>query len=163
LLRPYSFVSKDALYEVAYEEAVRGLAEQQRVVESFRTRAGILFSAAAVTASFLGARALRGGSANFVSWLALLCFVGVATTSLAILWPRRSESAASARDVIETYIESAEPAPIANLHRDLSLHMYRSYLENREGVQQFAALLQISSGLLTLEVVLWVAAIATTG
>lgn len=156
-------MSKDALYEVAYEEAVRGLAEQQRVVESFRTRAGLLFSAATITASFLGARALRGGSANLASWLALLCFVAVAIASLAILWPRRWEGAASPRDVIETYIESAEPTSIANLHRDLSLHMYSSYLENREGIQQFAALLQISSGLLTLEVVLWIAAIATAG
>jgi hypothetical protein len=41
--------------------------------------------------------------------------------------------------------------------------MYSSYLKNREGIQQFAALLQISSGLLTLEVVLWIAAIATAG
>jgi hypothetical protein len=155
-------VSKDALYAVAYEEAVRGLAEQQRVVESFRTRAGLLFSAAAVTASFLSTSALRGGSTNSASWLALFCFVGVATASLAILWPRRWESAANPRDVIDTYIESAEPAPLANLHRDLSLHMYSSYLANREGVQQFAALLQVSSGLLTLEVVLWIAAIATT-
>lgn len=154
-------MSKDALYAVAYEEAVRGLSEQQQVVESFRNRAGLLFSAGAITASFLGASALRGGSANLASWLALLCFVAVASVSLAILWPRRWESAANPRDLIETYIESETPAPLENLHRDLSLHMHSSYLENEAGIEQFAALLQVASGFLTLEVVLWIAAIAT--
>ena len=153
----------DALYAVAYEEAVRGLAEQQRVAESFRTRAGLIFSAAAITASFLGAVALRGGGTSLASWLALLSFVTVAATSLSILWPRKWERAASPRDVIETYIESGKPAPLENLHRDLSLHMHDSYVENQAGIEQFAALLQISSGLLTFEVVLWIAAIATAG
>jgi len=159
----YSSVSKDGLYAVAYEEAVRGLAEQQRVAESFRTRAGLLFSAGAITASFLGAVALRGSSTSLASWLALLSFVAVAGASLAILWPRKWERAANPRDVIETYIESENPAPLENLHRDLSLHMHDSYLENQAGIEQFAALLQISSGFLTLEVVLWIAAIATAG
>jgi hypothetical protein len=42
-------VSKDTLYKVAYDEAVRALSEQQGVIDSFRTRAGLLFSAAAIT------------------------------------------------------------------------------------------------------------------
>jgi hypothetical protein len=36
--------------------------------------------------------------------------------------------------------------------------MHNSYLKNEEGLQQFALLLQIASGLLTLEVILWVTA-----
>ena len=47
---------KDILYKVAYDEAVRALSEQQGVIDSLRTRAGILLSAAAITTSFLGAR-----------------------------------------------------------------------------------------------------------
>jgi hypothetical protein len=153
-------VSKDLLYKVAYDEAVRALSEQQGIIESFRTRAGVLFSAAAITASFLGASALRGGNASLASWLALFCFVAVAATSLAILWPRKWERAASPRDVIETYIESEKPAQIENLYRDLSLHMHNSYMENKKDIEQFAVLLQVASGLLTLEVVLWTIAIA---
>jgi len=155
-------VGKELLYKVAYDEAVRALSEQRAILDSFRTRAGMLFSAAAITASFLGAEALRGGILNLTSWLALLCFVAVAAVSLAILWPRKWEDTANPRDLIETYIESAEPALIENLHRDLSLHMHNSYLENSEGVEQFAILLQVASGLLTLEVILWMIAIAVT-
>lgn len=148
------------LYKVAYDEAVRALAEQQGLIESIRTRAGILFSAAAITTSFLGAQALQSGDSNFVSWLALLCFVGVAAASLAILWPRKWEASANPREVIETYIESAEPALAGELHRDLSLHMHHSYLENDGGLNRLVRHLQVASCLLTLEVVLWIVALA---
>jgi len=153
-------VTQDLLYKVAYDEAVRALSEQRAEIDSFRARAGLLFSAAAITASFLGALALRGGNSSLASWLALLCFVGVATACLAILWPRRWEGTANPREVIETYIESAEPAALGDLHRDLSIHMHGSWLENLDGLEQFASLLQVASGMLTLEVAFWIVAIA---
>jgi hypothetical protein len=153
---------KDLLYKVAYDEAVRALSEQQGVIDSFRTRAGLLLSAAAITTSFLGAQALNEGGSNFAAWLALIGFVGVAAISLAILWPRQWEFTANPRDVIQTYIEADEPAPIDELHRDLSLHMHNSYIENREGLEQLSVFFQIASSLLTVEVVLWIIAIAST-
>lgn len=153
-------VAKDLLYKVAYDEAVRALAEQQNVIDSLRSRAGLLFSSAAITTSFLGAQALRGGNSNFASWLALLSFVAVAAAALAILWPRSWEGAASPREVIETYIESLDPVSMVDLHRDLSLHMHGSYLENHEGLKQLGLFFRIASGLLTLEVALWIVAIA---
>lgn len=149
------------LYKVAYDEAVRALSEQQAVIDSFRNRAGLLLSAAAVTTSFLGARVLHGGGSSAFSWLALAGFAGVATASLAILWPRRRwEFAADPHDVIETYIESTELVQIEELHRELSLHMHGSYLENRKGLEKLIVLFQIASVLLAIEVALWVIAIA---
>jgi hypothetical protein len=56
-------VSQDLLYKVVYDEAVRALSEQQAAIESVRSRAGLLLSAAAVTTSFLGAQALQGRNA----------------------------------------------------------------------------------------------------
>jgi hypothetical protein len=161
-LQPVPDADKDILYRVAYDEAVRALSEQQGAIESFRTRAGLLLSAAAITTSFLGAQALDGGFSNVATWLALTTFVSVAVVSLAILWPRRWEFTANPRDVIQTYIEADEPAPIEELHRDLSLHMHNSYIENRRGLEQLSVFFQVSSGLLTVEVVLWIVAIAST-
>ena len=86
---------KDILYRVAYDEAVRALSEQQDVIDSFRPRAGLLFSAAAITTSFLGAQALKGGDSSPSVGLAMTGFVGVAAISLAILWPRRWEFTAN--------------------------------------------------------------------
>lgn len=64
--------------------------------------------------------------------------------------------------MIRTYIEAEEPVPIEELHRDLSLYMHNSYFENRKGLKQLAVFFQIACGLLTLEVVLWIVAIAST-
>jgi hypothetical protein len=147
------------LYEVAYDEAVRALSEQQAAIDSLRTRGGLLLSTAAVTTSFLGAQALGGNHSSPFPWLALMAFVGVAATTLAILWPRTWEFAADPREVIQAYVDSAEMAPVEELHRDLSLLMHKSYLENREGFEQLVVFIQIASTLLTVEVVLWIIAI----
>jgi hypothetical protein len=154
-------MSEVDLYRVAYDEAVRALSAQQAAIESVRSRAGLLLSAAAVTTSFLGAQALQGGSSSLFSSLALLGFVAVAATSLAILWPRSWESTANSRRVLEGCIESVEEIRIEDLYRDLSLRMQVSFAANHQGLNQLAALFQAASGLLTIEVVLWIAAIAS--
>lgn len=95
---------------------MRALAEQQGAIESFRTRAGLLLSAAAITTSFLGAQALDGGHSNAVPGV----FVSVAVASLGVLWPRRWEFTASPRDVIQINVEADEPASIEGPWRSSS-------------------------------------------
>jgi len=154
-------MAEDALYKVAYDEAVRALSEQQAAIESVRARAGLLFSAAAVTTSFLGAQALQGGKSSSFSWLALLCFVALAATSLAILWPRSWEFAVSPRKVLNRYVGLAVSVRSTELYRELSLHMHGSFLVNHQGLKELSLLFQVASALLTTEVVLWIAAIAS--
>jgi len=67
--------------------------------------------------------------------------------------------AVNPREVIETF-ESNESVSAEELHRDLSLHMHRSYTQNHEGLEKLILLLRLASGALALEVVLWIAAIA---
>jgi len=153
---------KGILYRVAHEEAVRALSEQQAEIDSFRTRAGLLFSSAMITTSFLVARSFGVDDTSLISWLSLIAFAGVAITSLAVLWPHSWELSANPRDVLEPYIRGKEPTPVDKLHRELSLHMHSSYVENRAGIFQLTVLLQIASALLTLEVVFWIIAIATS-
>ena len=161
LTRIASSSDKAALYKLAYEEAGRALSEQQSVIDSFRTRAGLLLSAAAITTSFLGAQAL-GEASSALAWFAMGGFVGVAVLSLAILWPRRWELTADPRGVIRTYIEADEPASINDLHRDLALHLYIGFIRNGRGLAKLAVFFQVASVLLTVEVLLWIIAIATT-
>jgi hypothetical protein len=152
-------VSNDLLYKVAYDEAVRALSEQQAVIDSLRARAGLLLSTAAVTTSFLGPQALHGGSLSLFSSLALTGFVSVAIASLAILWPHRWEVGADPREVIDACMRLVEPVPAEDLYRELSLLVRESYLENREGLERLVVFFQIASGLLTVEVALWIVAI----
>lgn len=154
-------MSRDLLYKVAYDEAVRALSEQQAAVDGLRSRTGVLFSAAGVTTSFLGAQALSAGNASSLSWLALVAFTGVAAALLVILWPRRWEFTTNPHVVIEAYIESPDLVSIEDLHRELSMHMNASYLENREAQERLFVYVRIANVLFVLELVLWISAIAT--
>lgn len=154
-------MSEDLFYKVAYDEAVRALSEQQAVVESVRSRAGLLLSVAAITTSFLGSQAFQAARLSVLAWLALLAFLLMASISLAILWPRDWDVTANPREVLQALIESDGPTPVVELHRDLSLHMHASYLENRLGLEQLALLFELAGASMAVEVVLWIAAIAS--
>jgi hypothetical protein len=154
-------VSKELLYKVAYDEAIRALAVQQAAIDNFRARAGLLFSVAAITTSFLGAQALQGAGLNPFSWLALTAFVALAIAFLGILSPKRWEVTTNPQDVIRDCIESGEPAPIEEVHREISMHMNDSYIDNRIGLEKLVVLFQIANVLLVVEVVLWTIALAS--
>jgi hypothetical protein len=151
---------RDALYKVAYDEAVRALSDQRLETDSVHSRTGLLLSVAAIATSFLGARALEGGSLSPMSWLALASFVATALVSLAILLPYQGEFSADAREMIKTYIEAPEPESIGRLHRDLALHMHRSFANNTEALDRLATLFQAACGLLTIEMIFWTLSIA---
>lgn len=130
---PAEFDNPDtaAAYELAYREGVRALSEQQIVTDSFRTRAGLLLSGAAIATSFLGQAALDRGTTAF-TWFAIAAFVALGGAVLGILWPRRDwEYAMRPELLIENYIEHPQPLRMPEIHRDLALHMDRSYLQNR--------------------------------
>jgi hypothetical protein len=152
---------KNSPYLIAYDEAVRALSQQQSTIDSFRNRAGLLLSAAAITTSFLSAQALNGGDPRVTTWLALAAFVSVSVTSLAVLWPHRLEFTANPVNVIESYIETAEPLSVAEIHRDLSLHMHDSYADNLAGQKQLASRFRLASVLLTIEVIFWIIDLAS--
>jgi hypothetical protein len=143
---------KDLLYRVAYDEGVRALSRQLAVLDSYRTRAGLLLSSTALTTSFLASRGFDGRSLGPLSWMAVVTFVGVGCFSLAVLWPRPWEFSADSRRLIETYIEGEEAAKAGVIQRDLAIHMHNSYAANRLGIERLALFLQAASGLLTLEI-----------
>jgi hypothetical protein len=49
-------------YELAYQEALRAITQQQAALESLRGRAGVLLAVAAIVTSFLGGFALGQAS-----------------------------------------------------------------------------------------------------
>lgn len=152
---------KELPYRIAYDEAVRALSQQQTTIDSLRSRAGLLLSAAAITTSFLGAQALNDGDPGIATWLALASFAGVSIAALAILWPHQLEFTADPANVIESYIETEDPLTAAEIHRDLSLHMHDSYADNLTGQKQLASRFRLAGALLTLEVFLWIIDLAS--
>ena len=151
-------------YELAYDEAVRGLSQQQAALDNFRTRAGILISAAAIATSFLGGEALADDGFTVASWIAVALFAAVGTAAMFVLWPRKDwEFLAGPRRLIATYIEAAEPLPLDEIHRDLALHMENSYDDNARRLQRLILAFRWAAILLAAEVVAWVIDVATRG
>lgn len=151
---------RDALYKVAYDEAVRALSDQRLEVDGVHSRTGLLLSVATVVTSFLGARTLESGALSPISWLALASFIATALVSLATLRSFRGEFTADVSNLIAIYLEASEPASIESLHRDLALHMHDSYVKNLEGLDRLEMFFQTASGLLITEVALWAVSIA---
>jgi hypothetical protein len=77
----------DPRYALAFSEGVRALSEQQAVIDSFRTRSGLLLSGAAIATSFLGQASLEHGT-SFFTWFAIALFGLLGAAVVAILWPR---------------------------------------------------------------------------
>ena len=77
-------------YELAYEEARRALDGQERALAAFRTRAGIVLSAAAIVTSFLGGQAIGASGFTTLSWVAIAAFAVVGVATLCVLWPEDS-------------------------------------------------------------------------
>lgn len=80
----------EGLAQLSYEAAVRSLDLQERAIEQLRARTATLLAASALTASFLGAQAIRHAKAlGVMDALALLSLVGSIGLCVCVLIPRR--------------------------------------------------------------------------
>jgi hypothetical protein len=149
-------------YELAYDEARRGLDDQERVVSEMRARAGALIAAAAITTSFFGAQAIQESRVSVAAWIAIGCFVGVGLCVLAVLWPRHDwEFALSPSLFIATYLEPAEEEPLElwSIHRDMALHIGASAEKNRRQLRWLMIAFRAGALLIIAEVIAWIAAL----
>jgi hypothetical protein len=152
-------------YELAFDEARRALDGQERALTAFRTRAGVIFSAAAIVTSFLGGQALDAHGFTTLAWLAIVAFAVLGVAALFVLWPDDAwEFDAVPNQIISSYIERPDEPPdeIHIVHRDLALHMENSYLANeRRRLRPLRWAFRLSVVALVVEVALWLAALAT--
>lgn len=147
--------------EIAYAEAVQALAEQHQSIDSVRTQAGLLLSSAAVTTSFLAGQAIHGGRVNLFAWLALVDFAAIAVLVITALQPHRWELSAFPDDPIGSDRVAEYGATAVELYETLTVRLRRSRSKNRDALEYLIVLLQVAGSLLAMEVVLWIAAIAT--
>lgn len=154
----------EAAYRLAYDEAVRALAQQQASLDNLRTRAGIVLSAAAVATSLLGGEALAGGGLGSASWVGIAAFIALGGCVLRILLPQRDwEFTSIPRRIIGTYVEVDQPLSVPEMHRDLALHMEDSYENNGRRIDRLVWFFRVAAFLLTAEVVAWILDLAGAG
>jgi hypothetical protein len=148
-----------------YQEALRGLLQQQAAVESLHARAATLIFAASFASSLLGARAL-GDGVDVWDWIALGLLFGIGALAVFLLWPyynltfRFDPERLLARYVD---VDVAEPMPMAAIHRELALEINADWRRNGRIVRRLREALQLALILLLVEIGAWLVSIAEAG
>jgi hypothetical protein len=89
-----------------YQEALRGLLQQQAAVESLHNRAGTLIFAASFASSLPGSRALTTGVPAW-NWIAIALLLLIGSLAVVMLWPYYDLSFRfDARDLLDRYVDA---------------------------------------------------------
>jgi hypothetical protein len=143
-----------------YQEALRGLLQQQAAVESLHGRAATLIFAASFVSSLLGARALEDGVGAW-DWTALGLLVAIGALAVLMLWPYYNLTFRfDPEELLARYVDVPEPVPMAELHRELALRIKADWMRNGRIVRRLREAMQVALILLLAEIVVWLVSIA---
>jgi hypothetical protein len=155
--------SDDPRAAFVYQEALRGLLQQQAAVESLHGRAATLIFAASFASSLLGARALADG-VNGWDWIALGLLGAIGVLAVILLWPYYNLTFRfDPEQLLARYVDVPEPAPMAVVHRELAVQIKTEWQQNGRIVRRLRETLQLALILLLLEIGAWLIAIARAG
>lgn len=142
-----------------YQEAVRGLVQQQQLVESFNSRAGNLIFATAFATSLLGGQALSDGLGVW-DWIGVALLLSIGALLCFMLWPYYNYTFRFDPEVLmERYIGDSDNASLSTMHRTLALTIKADMISNWRIISRIRLALQISLVLLLLEIIAWVMSI----
>jgi hypothetical protein len=149
----------DARLALIYAESLRGLVQQQGLVEGMGNRAGSLIFATAFASSLLGGTALANGLGAW-EWIALGLLFAIGVLISLMLWPYYSYS--FRLDPVELLREygEAEAVSMSEMHRTLALRLEAHRANNWRIIQRLRLALQFALILFILEIFAWLVAIA---
>jgi hypothetical protein len=154
---------EEARSAFVYQEALRGLVQQQAAVESIHARAATLIFAASFASSLLGGRALADGLSAW-DWVALGLLIAIGAFAVLLLWPYYNLTFRfDPEDLLARYVDVDEPPPIAVVHRELALEIKADWQRNGRIVRRLREALQVALILLLLEIATWLVSIANGG
>jgi hypothetical protein len=143
-----------------YQEALRGLLQQQAAVESLHGRAATLIFAASFVSSLLGARALEDGVGAW-DWTALGLLVAIGGLAVLMLWPYYNLTFRfDPEELLARYVDVPEPVSMTEMHRELGLRIKVDWVRNGRIVRRLREAMQVALILLLAEIVVWLVSIA---
>lgn len=143
-----------------YQEALRGLRQQQEAVESLRNRAGTLVFASSFASSLLGSRALAAGLGAW-DWIAIGLLFGIGALTVVMLWPYYDLTFRfDPKDLLARYIDSDEPSDMNDMYRSLALQIESDRRRNGRVVKRMREALQLALVLLLFNILAWLFSIA---
>jgi hypothetical protein len=114
-------IDDDPRMAFIYQEALRGLQQQQAAVASLHNRAGTLIFAASFASSLLGSNALADG-VNAWDWVALALLLCIGALAVLMLWPYYAFSFRfDPEELLRDYVESEHPASLTEMYRALAV------------------------------------------
>jgi hypothetical protein len=146
----------DSTQALVYEEALRGIMQQQAVLDGIRARASTLLGIASISTSFLGGAALGEQGPKGLSWVPIAAFVAVSLLAILILLPVRGWSFSLDADVlVNDWIKGDRPPDLPEMYLDLARFLGQSFTENEQRLMRLFRLFKLASALLVLQVVAW--------
>jgi hypothetical protein len=143
-----------------YQEALRGLLQQQAAVQSLQARAATLIFAASFASSLLGSQALADGVGAW-DWIALGFLFAIGTLAVLLLWPYYNLTFRfDPEHLLARYVDVAEPMSMSAIHRELALQIKSDWQQNGRIVRRLREALQLALILLLCEIVAWFVSIA---
>jgi len=150
-----------SLSRVAYEIAVRALADQEGELRHIRDRTGSLMAAAALTSGFLGSAALNQKHVGVLGLAAIAAFAVSMAAGIYVTFPKRgfifSLNAKSALEALED-VEHDTP----EIHRRLAVWLEGYWTANAAKLAKLNPWLFAAGLGLGAEVVLWVIDLRST-
>jgi hypothetical protein len=152
--------SDDPRLAFIYQEALRGLLQQQSAVESLHNRAATLVFAASFASSLLGGRALADGL-GFWDWVGVAPLLAIGVLTVLLLWPYYNLSFRfDAGQLLADYVDGPAPQTLAGMHRALALQIKQDWQNNGRIVRRLRGAFQLALVLLVAEILVWMFAIA---
>jgi hypothetical protein len=151
--------SVDGRKRLAYEESIRALTLQSSVLDDLRARTGILLTAASLTATFVGSRALDDG---FTTWtrVALGFFLATGGFCLGVLWPRGDWNFAfDAQAILDGYVNTSDGATLDEMYVRFAEINQKNWKSNTEKIRWLFWSFRLAVLALVLQVPCWLAAI----
>jgi hypothetical protein len=139
------------LERIAYENGLRTLDKQEKLLEELRARTGVLLAASSLAASLLGGRALDDLHPFLVLIVALAAFAVSFGASLFVLMPRKEfVFSLGAPHVYEELFEFRDDA--ADIHRRLAYDLQRFWDANDRLLEPVRLAFRVAAWSLVVEV-----------
>ncbi|MFY9580612.1 MAG: hypothetical protein WAQ33_14960 [Gaiellaceae bacterium] len=153
-----------------YDESVRTIGEQSKLLDSLRTRAGTLLAAANIATAFLGGLALTRTPAGHVAgdthlhglaWVAVALFCVAFGLSLIVLTPSRNWVFwHHPHDLLGVYVDPGPPTTLSEFRRTIAYYNGTHYNRNGKRLTWLFGAFSGATLALGAEVVIWLVVLA---
>jgi hypothetical protein len=151
----------DLRLELIYRESVRKLDQQAAVVESVRSRIGLLLGAGAIADSFLAPAALEEHGWEWPAWLGTGFLILVAGLGVTILLPYNWAFSHKVEDLLRVYVEGPKPRSINGMYKWLALKNDKIFEDNRDTLNWFLSCYQVATFALLASIGCWLGLLAS--